>query len=395
MISVDYQTSLNNGIILENYRAKELANSKLRWIAYSTCDEDPKSEIRALNITPDDTVLCVTGSGCRVLSLLACNPQHLIAVDYSPGQNYLLELKLAAIRNLSYDQLLQFFGVDEHPNRWEIFCSLQHQMSRDTVAYFQANRWAIDKGVLFTGQHEALYIKLVVPLTQLLFGRQLERIFRSVTLEEQRSVYQQQLASSFWRWLIRVGFSPAVFRYLLNEPHLFAEINVDTSSYVLDRLDHTFSNHLAKDNDWLYFMFYGKYPGRHCLPHFLREENYWAIRQATTKLKIVTASLPDYLKQVSDQSIDKYSLSDVSSYISRECFENMLRDVARTGKDKAQLCYRNFLAKWLAPSDLTDILHRNDELCTLLDWDDLSFAYTFEVSILDRSKSKANNFATV
>ncbi len=394
MISIKPKTSLNKDIVLENYRAEELANSQEKWISYSTCDEDSTSEIRALNITPDDTVLCVTGSACRVLSLLTCNPQQLIAVDYSPGQNYLLELKLIAIRHLTYDELLQFFGVDKHPNRWAIFCSLEQHLSKETVAYFKAHRWAIEKGVLFAGQHEALYLKFVVPLTRLLFGRQLDRVFNSATIEEQRSVYQQQLASPLWRWLIRFGFSKNVFRYLLAEPQLFAHTNVDAGSYILERLEHTFLNHLAKDNHWLYFMFYGNYPGKHCLPHFLLEENYWAIRQATTKIKIVTASLPDYIKQLPDRSIDKYSLSDVSSYIDKATFEDMLREVARTGKDNAQVCYRNFLAQWLVPTDLQPLLHRDDTLCAALDWDDLSFAYTFEVSTLDRAKLQLKNLVT-
>ena len=100
------------------------ANGHEKWILYSTSDEDNTSELRALNISPDDHIISVTGSGCRTLSLLTQNPRSVVSVDYSPGQNYLLELKLAAIRSLSYDELLQFFGVDKSKNRWQTVESL-------------------------------------------------------------------------------------------------------------------------------------------------------------------------------------------------------------------------------------------------------------------------------
>ena len=108
-----------------------------KWILYSTSDEDNASELRALDITPTDRVISVTGSGCRTLSLLTQNPQSVVSVDYSPGQTYLLELKLAAMRTLSYDELLAFFGVDECKTRWKIFESLQPKISGEAAAYFR------------------------------------------------------------------------------------------------------------------------------------------------------------------------------------------------------------------------------------------------------------------
>ena len=83
-----------------------------KWILYSTCDEDSYSELKALDINESDDVLCVTGSACRTLSLMTKNPKSITSIDYAAGQNHLLELKLAAIRELDYDTLLFFLGVE-------------------------------------------------------------------------------------------------------------------------------------------------------------------------------------------------------------------------------------------------------------------------------------------
>jgi S-adenosylmethionine-diacylglycerol 3-amino-3-carboxypropyl transferase len=129
-------------------------------------------------------------------------------------------------------------------------------------------------------------------------------------------------------------------------------------------------------------MFYGKYLSRHCLPHFLQEENYLAIRKATTKIEIVTADIHEYMKQLPEQSVNKYSLSDVSSYMEKEKFENLLHEVGRTSKTKGRLCYRNFLNKWQIPSSLEDVMQRDLAACSFLDWNDLAYVYTFEVATI-------------
>ena len=169
-----------------NGRIRNNNNNKEKWILYSTCDEDSLSELRALNISERDRVVSVTGSGCRTLSLLSCNPNSLVSVDYSAGQNYLLELKLAAIRELSYDGLLRFLGIDRCAQRWQTFELLERYLSPQAAAYFRRYRSAIQKGVLFSGRHELFYARFVVPIVHLLFGRTLKRIFDASTVEEQR-----------------------------------------------------------------------------------------------------------------------------------------------------------------------------------------------------------------
>jgi S-adenosylmethionine-diacylglycerol 3-amino-3-carboxypropyl transferase len=366
-----------------------------KWILYSTCDEDSYSELRALDITSNDRVLCVTGSGCRTLSLLACNPKYLISVDYASGQNYLLELKLAAIRVLSYDMLLKFFGVEDCPNRWDLFCSFKKQISPQASAYFRANRWAIDRGILFAGRHELFYVRFVAPLMRLLYGRQMEQIARASNLEEQREIYNKHISGFLWNLLIRVGFSPLSISLILNDPKYVVEMNVNVGDYLIERLDHTFNHHLVRDNHWTSFMFYGKYFGKRCLPHFLLEENYHAIRRATTKVEIVTGNLIEYMKKMPEQSIDKYSLSDVTSCIDIQTFKSLLLEVIRTSENSGKLCYRNFLNKQLIPPIFEDILHRDHELNSLLYHDDLAFAYSFEVAQINKNEKQVGKVSTV
>jgi S-adenosylmethionine-diacylglycerol 3-amino-3-carboxypropyl transferase len=354
-----------------------------KWILYSTCDEDSTSELRALDITPADHVVSVTGSGCRTLSLLTRNPRSIVSVDYSPGQNYLLELKLAAFRSFDYDTLLGFFGIEACDRRWALFESLTDHLSQNAAAYFRRHRRAIETGILFAGRHERFYVWVVAPMMRLLFGRRLQHLFSAATLEEQNRIYKEQIDGKLWRALVRHGFSERTIRLILNDDKYHVEIHVPSvGDYILERLGHTFAHHLARENHWVYFMFQGKYPNRTVLPHFLLYESYEAIRKATTELTPVTGNLIDYLKTLPDRSVDKFSLSDVTSCINQEEFAALMNEVTRTGRPGSRLCYRNFLAKHTILREGDFGLRRDTALSSALDHDDLAFAYSFEVATI-------------
>jgi S-adenosylmethionine-diacylglycerol 3-amino-3-carboxypropyl transferase len=195
--------------------------------------------------------------------------------------------------------------------------------------------------------------------------------------------------------LIHVGFSPLSISLILNDPKYVVEMNVNVGDYLIERLDHTFNHHLVRDNHWTSFMFYGRYLGKRCLPHFLLEENYHAIRQATTKVEIVTTNLLEYMKKMPEQSIDKYSLSDVTSCIDTQTFITLIHEVIRTSEKQGKLCYRNFLNKQLIPSELEHILQRDDELNASLYHDDLAFAYSFEVAQINKTVKQVEQVSTV
>jgi S-adenosylmethionine-diacylglycerol 3-amino-3-carboxypropyl transferase len=89
---------------------------------YSSCNEDGFAELRALDIRPGDHVCCITGSGDRVLHMLLGNPDHVSAIDLNPTQNHLLELKMAAIRELDYVRYVRFLGLHPSPeSRWPTY----------------------------------------------------------------------------------------------------------------------------------------------------------------------------------------------------------------------------------------------------------------------------------
>ena len=85
-----------------------------RSLVYNTCWEDPAVDRQALALGPDDSVLVITSAGCNALDYVLQGPRRIHAIDANPRQNALLELKIAAIRTLEFDDFFAIFGEGFH-----------------------------------------------------------------------------------------------------------------------------------------------------------------------------------------------------------------------------------------------------------------------------------------
>ena len=131
-------------------------------INYSASNEDSESERIALSLTSEDTVLCITGSGARSLDLLVDSPKEIVSMRFqSSSKNFLLELKIAAFKSLTYDELMEFLGVRSSENRVVMFDQLKTQLSADALNFWQKHNHLIKAGVLYCGTWERLLKKML------------------------------------------------------------------------------------------------------------------------------------------------------------------------------------------------------------------------------------------
>ena len=84
-------------------------------LVYNTCWEDPRLDREALRLSAEDRVLVITSAGCNALDYVLDEPAEVVAVDMNPRQNALLELKLAGLRELTFDDFYRMFGEGHLP----------------------------------------------------------------------------------------------------------------------------------------------------------------------------------------------------------------------------------------------------------------------------------------
>ena len=94
-----------------------------RNLVYNTCWEDPRLDRQALNLSHDDRVMVITSAGCNALDYALDEPERIDAVDLNPLQNALLDLKIACIRTLDYEQFFALFGDGKLPQWDQLYSS--------------------------------------------------------------------------------------------------------------------------------------------------------------------------------------------------------------------------------------------------------------------------------
>jgi S-adenosylmethionine:diacylglycerol 3-amino-3-carboxypropyl transferase len=122
--------------------------------------------------------------------------------------------------------------------------------------------------------------------------------------------------------------------------------------------------HIARDNHLVSLIFNGRYTNENALPAYLRPEPFARIRAALrrTRLRLITGTVGDVLREAPADSIDGFALSDISSYLDDVSFRGLFEQVVRTGRTGARLCSRGILYHRELPADYSHRVRREPEL---------------------------------
>lgn len=155
-------------------------------ISYSFGNEDWETEKQALRIEPGNAVLCITASGDRPLHLLSTPLQSVIAIDANSCQNYLLDLKAAAMERLSYENYLAFLGIEPIKARKQYFEQLRAKLDPSSWDYWQQHIQMVEKGVIYEGFTEK-FLRGVLITLDILRNKKIKKIFDCQDLECQKN----------------------------------------------------------------------------------------------------------------------------------------------------------------------------------------------------------------
>jgi betaine lipid synthase len=165
---------------------------------YAFTWEDARVDSRLLKITSDDVILAITSAGDNILSYCLERPKKIHAVDLNPAQNHLLELKVAAFRSLSYEDVWKLFGEGKHEDFSKLLLeNMSPHLSSQAFDYWlhvgPSTFRHSSKGLYFTGGSRHA-LKLVSWLGSLLGIRNdMRRLCETQTLNEQREIWTKRV----------------------------------------------------------------------------------------------------------------------------------------------------------------------------------------------------------
>jgi S-adenosylmethionine-diacylglycerol 3-amino-3-carboxypropyl transferase len=355
-------------------RSEVAAEADFSLIRYAQCWEDTDVLLEALDIQPGDACFSVGSGGDNTLSMLSRDPGSVVAVDLSPAQNFVIELKRAAFRTLSHPQTLELAGISNSTQRPQLYQRVRAALPADARMFWDARTAVIEQGLSSAGKFEryfALFRRFVLPLVH--SRSTVEALFVPRSLAERRRFYDAHWNNRRWRALFLLFFSRFVMGRLGRDPRFFRYVEGKVATRILARAEHALVELDPARNPYLHWIAYGRFVS--LLPHVWRPENFDAIRRNLDRLELRVESVESWLHSAAEHSIDRFNLSDIFEYISEDASDAVFDDIARCARPGARIAYWNMMAARRCPERLSHRLHTLEADSRRLHRQALSFFY--------------------
>ena len=132
------------------------SRASFQKLRYASCWEDAAVVAEALDPLEGTRCLSIASAGDNTLSLLARGAGEVWAVDVSPAQLALVELKMAAFRHLEHPEVLGFLGVRPSATRRAVYESLRGALAAGARAFWDERRHLQSHRRIGGGQDDGL-----------------------------------------------------------------------------------------------------------------------------------------------------------------------------------------------------------------------------------------------
>ena len=356
-------------------QSEAAARADFSGIRYAQVWEDADVLIEALDVGPGDVCLSIASAGDNALALLTRSPERVVALDLSAAQLACLELRVAAFRVLTHQELLELVGSRRSTRRLQLYERCRTVLPPGARSVWDAHRDRIAAGIGSAGKFERYFELFRTRVLPLVHRRStVEALLERREPAARRRFYDERWDSWRWRLLFRLFFSRAVMGRLGRDPEFFRFVEGDVAARILERTRHALVDLDPSCNPYVHWILSGTHG--EALPCALRAEHFETIRSNLDRLEPRQDSLEGFLAGAGPGSIDAFNLSDVFEYVSPAAYHDMLDGVLRAGKPGARLAYWNMLAPRRRPAWMAKRLASLDELADRLHERDRAFFYS-------------------
>ena len=203
-------------------------------LVYPQIWEDPLVDLDALQLTSTSRVVTIASGGCNVMSYATAAPEHIAAVDLNADHVALNRMKLTAAQHLTQQEFFELFGDGDRNSNAALFDTrLVQHLDRETAAYWTSRDWRGRRRIeVFTRNFYRTgllgrFITVAHAIARL-HGVDPSRVMQAKTIDEQRAMFERDLAPLLKRravrWMINrpaslfgLGIPPAQYRALAGD----------------------------------------------------------------------------------------------------------------------------------------------------------------------------------
>lgn len=348
-------------------------------VRYAQVWEDADVLLKALDVQPADTVISIASAGDNALALLGAGAERVVALDLNPAQLACLELRVAAFRELSHEELLVLIGSRpaDAARRNALFERCRPMLSSAVRSFWDAQPDAIAQGIGAAGKFENYFRLFRTRMMPLVHRRKtVDALLRGGSPEEREAFYEGRWNTWRWRLLFKVFFSRFVMGRLGRDPAFFKYVEGSVADRILARTRHALVALNPAENSYLHWILTGTHGA--ALPWALRAENFEKIRSRLDRLEWHELSLEAFLQRdlTAEKRVVKFNLSDIFEYMSAQNTAALLEQLANASAPGGRLAYWNMLAPRRRPESLASRLAPHEDLEQALFANDKAFFYS-------------------
>lgn len=350
-------------------------------IWYSHVNEDNRAERDLLLQGQYDQVICVTGSGERALALMdAGSVRAFHAIDINPEANYLLELKLAALRQLGEKDYLGFCGLlgRRSQQHGTAVGEILGGLSPSCRHYWASRKKLLLAGVAHCGHFER-FLKRFRPILRAALGKHFEECFVRP--------YDSLRQFPFTRWNVLLKLFSRRWPYILMGNRDPAFVAPDAEPFLISRaLKQTLEEDQVEASLMFHLIFRGDLDAMPLeqLPPSLRGEVLQAIRRKVGEpgsllrfhegdLKTIVAKWPG-----GDFSRTFFSISDILSFAD---FDYLCEFLGLLNGENVAVVFRSFLRHGISQEQMENLQNRFKGVADISDQDKTKMYKVYHVQI--------------
>jgi S-adenosylmethionine-diacylglycerol 3-amino-3-carboxypropyl transferase len=328
---------------------------------YNQIWEDPRVDIKALQLNENSRILTISSGGCNALNYLLENPQSVTAVDLNRHHIFLLNLKIAALRSLpTHEDFFAFFGFGKDSKNLENFEKhIAPELDAQTLNFWENASFFgrlsygkrinfFEKDGLYDHSRNGYFLKFFHKIAPFLGSRPAE-ILKAKTPGEQAELYEKHIEPFFNSFLIKiVGKMPVTMFGLGIPPQQYEELKKDLTGgeTVIDvyekRVKRLAVDFPIEENYFAWQAFARKYDAenRRAIPDYLRAKNYELLKSRAHKIKTKIGSVTDELKRQPQNTFNRFVFLDAQDWMNSEAIGELWQSIAEKAEKGSRIIFR-------------------------------------------------------
>ncbi|GAB5588324.1 hypothetical protein Unana1_03224 [Umbelopsis nana] len=326
-------------------------HTQFRSYIYAFTWEDPRVDLEHLDLTENDTMFVITSAGDNALEYaLKAKPHRIHCVDMNPCQNHLLELKLASISSLEFEDFWKMFGDGRHPQ----FETLLHDIISPNLSSHALQYWSHNSDRFSHKFYKTGYSGLALTLVEWWIKMQglqqdVREMCNAETIEEQKRIWAEKIRPAIFSPMIRKVLNNPMFMWNalgvpMNQMNMFLKDGT-TQQYIEDTLEPIPSRSLFRNDQYFFYLCMMQKYARESCPSYLTEEGFKILKEtnAMDAFRLHTDSIVNVLRSLPENYLTRMIVMDHMDWFSPDGtdLEEEIIEMARVTQTNGRVYWRS------------------------------------------------------